>query len=755
MQPRDAGIPDPASSPSPVPPRRPSAATGAAVVGRIGGAPILPGRAGQHRPPGLAGSPDFGLLLKALRRRWLLALGLGLTLAAVVGAASWFLLAPKYTAFAQVRVSAVPDTLLPAPPGGGDTRIEFPMFLKDQANRLKSRFVLNAALNSDEVRALGLERKHADPVFWLEEELKVESQPDSEWVKISLMCADPDDALVIIGAVVKAYMQEVVQKGRDELGELFSKYDGLYNQKNNELSQDKQKLQELTEKMNNFDSEEFKISHKLLLDSLGQTQLQLGQVDFALRQAKGQLAVLDAEAKAKPPEVPDADIEDALEADPDLKALRADIQRYDTAVKGMRKGLVLPNARYSRACDRLDDLRTEYQELREKRKAETVARARRRAVGNVEPRQLALKSEIKELTERQAGLKGEVARLTPQVKLVAPRSAEWNKLKDEVARKGRVVDDLGQKREQIRYEQLARPRVAVVQEAALMARDIKKTLFGTILGTLAALFGTAFGVAWWEFRRRRVQSPDEVASGLGIRVVGAVPASADVEQLLNAPTEEQLAGHVVLESVDAIRTQLMRDANAENTRVLMVTSAGPGEGKTTLASHLASSLARAGRKTLLIDGDLRQPAVHQLFEAQLEPGLSEVLLGEVELAGALRPTTAAQGLSLLPAGQWDREVIQALARADVQQLFERLRAEFDFIILDAHPVLPAADALLLGQHADAVLLSLMRDVSRLPQVHAAAQRLANLGIRILGAVVNGVPGDAYAGEAQALAYSSR
>ncbi len=184
----------------------------------------------------------------------------------------------------------------------------------------------------------------------------------------------------------------------------------------------------------------------------------------------------------------------------------------------------------------------------------------------------------------------------------------------------------------------------------------------------------------------------------------------------------------------------MKDDGAEAARVLLVTSAGPGEGKTTLAAHLASSLARAGRKTLLIDGDLRRPGVHQLFELPQQPGFSEVLLGEVEAPDAVQ-NTPQDGLSVLAAGQWDREVMQALARDGLEGVFERLREEFDFIVIDSHPVLSATDSLLLGQQVDAVILSVLRDVSQTPRVYAASQRLAALGVRVLGAVVNGADPD--------------
>ncbi len=217
-----------------------------------------------------------------------------------------------------------------------------------------------------------------------------------------------------------------------------------------------------------------------------------------------------------------------------------------------------------------------------------------------------------------------------------------------------------------------------------------------------------------------------------------MPALSQASQKQFTGGEDQPYDHQLVESIDSIRTMLLRHAGAEGTQVVMVTSAAAGEGKTTLASNLALSLARAGRRTLLVDCDLRRPGLHQLFEQTLQPGFSETVLGEVDLPDAVRPTTTDENLYLLPAGQWDREVLQELARDSVRVVFERLRQEFDFVVVDSHPILPATDSLLIGQHADAVMVSVLQGVSQSPRVYAAQQRLATLGIRIFGAVVSGV-----------------
>ena len=105
-------------------------------------------------------------------------------------------------------------------------------------------------------------------------------------------------------------------------------------------------------------------------------------------------------------------------------------------------------------------------------------------------------------------------------------------------------------------------------------------------------------------------------------------------------------------------------ARTDNVHVIMITSAGIGEGKTSLASQLAASLARSWSKTLLIDGDLRHPATHTLFKLPLEPGFSEVLRGEAS-AGRSRQADALSRLWLMPAGHCDAHAVQALAQDNV------------------------------------------------------------------------------------------
>jgi capsular exopolysaccharide synthesis family protein len=263
---------------------------------------------------------------------------------------------------------------------------------------------------------------------------------------------------------------------------------------------------------------------------------------------------------------------------------------------------------------------------------------------------------------------------------------------------------------------------------------------GAAIGALALVL---FAFAWLEFWARKVHTPDEVVDDLGLNLIGTVPDFRPRGWLAwfrDSDINTTYTESMINESVDMACTMLLHVADREKLQSVMITSALDGEGKSSLASHLAASLARAGRRTLLVDSDLRIPTLHRLFQRNRTPGLSELLRGEFDLASIICDTEI-PNLRLIPAGKADTTALQALASDGIPKLFDQLRQQYDFIVVDSCPVLPVADAMRVAQHVDGVIFSLLRDVSRLPRVQAACQRLARLEIRILGAVVNGMPQD--------------
>jgi capsular exopolysaccharide synthesis family protein len=286
----------------------------------------------------------------------------------------------------------------------------------------------------------------------------------------------------------------------------------------------------------------------------------------------------------------------------------------------------------------------------------------------------------------------------------------------------------------------AKPKVTAI---LYTPDETKRKVMITSGASIGALALVLFAFAWFEFQSRKVHTPDQVVEGLGLNLIGTVPDFKPrgwLPWLLGSDINTTYTRGMFNESVDMACTMLLHVADREKLQSVMITSAWEGEGKTTLASNLAASLARAGRRTLLVDSDLRNPTLHRLFQRNRTPGLSELLRGEIDLASIICDTEI-PNLRLIPAGNADTVSLQGLASNEIPKLFDQMRQEYDFIVVDSCPVLPVADAMRVGQHVDGVIFSLLRDVSRLPRVQAAYQRLSRLDIRMLGAVLNGTPQD--------------
>jgi capsular exopolysaccharide synthesis family protein len=334
---------------------------------------------------------------------------------------------------------------------------------------------------------------------------------------------------------------------------------------------------------------------------------------------------------------------------------------------------------------------------------------------------------------RRTQLQKEIEQLARQSTMITKIAAKIEFVQKEIAA---VEADLGKESDRVKEAEAVEPaspdRPARTEETAAVtpgwapARWFYPTLAG--LGTLL-LGWLAF--AWRDRRPRRIRSAAELADALAIPVMSVRSSSI-------YPGGEVPWYEVPDDSIDALRIMLTQPTSEAAGQVVLVTSALGSEGATSLAAQLAASLARSGRRTLLIDANLRRPALHQVFSLSAGPGLGEVLRGEASVNRVVRAGPL-ERLWVLPAGQGDAQAEQALSREGTLSFLDQLRKDYDFMVLDASPVVVVADALALSQQVDRVLLSVKAGVSRFPTVQAAWQRLAALGAPVLGAIVQEAP----------------
>lgn len=704
-------------------------------------APVAP----AAQPAALSSTPDAMALLRALQRRWFLAGALGVLLACSIGATAYFLLPSRYTAFALLQVSSKPNPLVER----ANNRDEFTIVMKTTAARLKSRDVLMRTLSQDPVRHLGLVKKHPDTLStltWLEEYLKIDIQDSSELLTVSLSGEEPEDLKVIVNNMVKSFMTIVGNEDKNRRKERLDKTKFLY-----EAGKEK-----LAEKLNAKDNllktqgvkDPWAMMNQLtnLQAELRQSQADGSRFRFDLERKAAQLAHLHATKKNLEKLITDVPVKDLLDHDLSLRKELDLAERLEKYIERMvKEGHPPTDAALRQAKLDLEKQRKKTGDRAAQAKTEILQKMRAKHEAEIDSQIVGLQTEVGPLEKFVGETRDRIDLLVKELERINISTKKYDLLDAEIQQEQKNVDRLFDVYKHAQMEEEAEARIVPIGEAELQNRDAKKRLLMLIAAPIGAFFFVLLAVAWWEFSARRIHEPDEVVTGLSMRVVGAVPELPDPKRhrLGSDPVAEEILRHNLIESIDSIRTMLLRNAATENLRVVMVTSAEQGEGKTTLASNLAMSLARAGRRTLLVDCDLRAPAAHAMFDVPLQPGMSEVILNEVELPDAVRVTTVDANLSLLAAGLWDRNVVQELAKDGITSIFEKLRDEFDFVIVDSHPLLAATDSLLIGQHVDAVIVSLMRDVSQMHNVHTACQQLTTLGIRVFGAVVNGMPVKSY------------
>jgi capsular exopolysaccharide synthesis family protein len=737
MTPNSSGLPDP--TPQQQSPPQQQRQTTNPIAGRIEPtAPTPPpNRPGQSEtaPAGLNAAPDFGALMRSLGRRWMLAVVLSVVIGGLAGVGVWVLLTPDYTAFSQIKVDFVPMVVT----GHGDATAQFGPYIKSQASIIKSRPIIQAALRKEEVRKYNLEKDNPDLASALEDKILVDVKDTVELMTVSLAHRNEAVAIALVKALTDSYM-EYVDYEKTARAARDAELEKAIGDIQNEIKKKKSTIREKTKQLDNFNPEVVKRQREELGDNIrvlrGQRlpiKNEMAKTESAL---KGQDLRLDILKKAK---IDESQIDLAVKADSIAAPLYGRVTTAQSIIQYYEDHATNPSREPSwiRATSELARAKADLERRRADLRAELIDKAVARGKEDID-----LQKQI--LTDALTGLKGQLVQVEKELgeqvasldKLPSIQAvAETDALEREILGHNSMLTSLTTKLEENKINGRVAERIHLHQEAALMKKSPIKQILASAVTPFVVAGAICLLLAYGDYRKRRIHSAQEVSAGLGIRVVGTVPSVPGLERRLVGPTgETELEGHPVLESIDALRTTLLREAQREGRRVILVTSAGAGEGKTTLAASLAISLARAGRKTLLIDGDLRGPAVNQLFEVPLQPGFSEVVLNEVDSADAIQPTTV-ENLSILPAGQWDREVLQSLARDGLEGVLEKLREEYDFILIDSHPVLSATDSLLLAQRVDGVLVAVLRGVSQMPRVYAATQRLSSLGVRVLGAVM--------------------
>jgi len=350
----------------------------------------------------------------------------------------------------------------------------------------------------------------------------------------------------------------------------------------------------------------------------------------------------------------------------------------------------------------------------------------------------ALTAEIASVDAQITDLQGQIAAIgTPAD---AATQTRLDRLQEALTQLRQSRTSLVQSFENLRLAEAQSINNVVVVESALeprtpiRPRTLQNTALAAVVGLMLAA-GTAFLI---EYLDDTIKSPEQVTALLQLPVIG-IMARLTAKELAAGPVARVSPRSPTTEAFRSLRTNLQYAGVDNALHTLLVTSVGPGEGKSTIVANLAIVLAQSGQRVAVLDADLRRPMQHRLLDRPNRYGLSETLIQEtLHLNGALQ-TVDTQNLSLISTGSVPPNPAELLGSRKMTGLLGLLGEQAERIIIDSPPVSVVTDAVILANQVDGVILVLEAGRTRLGAALQVKEQLDRVGAKLVGVVLNKVP----------------
>lgn len=703
---------------------------------------------------GRGGGMSPALVWHTWRRWWHLCLPIGATLAAVAVAVVWLTFEQVFEAEGWLQIGAPRILLFDTVSGSGNAAAQSDVFVRTQLAMIKSPVVLDRVVARPEVGQIAEIRTSMSPVQELKKTVSIESIDDSELYQITYSATKAADAKAVVNAVLEEYIKVYELEGETRRQTIVKQLKESKNERKAELTSLREKVrafaQQLTgEDVTTLDAANIAMAADSPLPDLNE---QLSESEFTRLVLEAKLKTLQEEAKQLDRQVPEAMIRSYIENHPDyqqhLGIAEEERHRFrENAAAWKKGGEDSFLAEFKQRVEKAEaDLKAVEEELRASAVEVLTAEANREREQQKYKEMQELQDEIQAKVLAENMLKERIAAYRETHKGAGAAAVELEFARGDLARVEQVYNMLLNRINEIDTENRAPSRVEVWQAASLPAAP-KELVPWRKLGVagaagLLAPFALAF---FWEFRTQRISAGDQLASLGTLPLFGEITALPSRPRIGSAKADKGfLVQRAAFEdSVHYLCRNLVLSAGPD-LRVVALTSAVSGEGKTSLSAQLAVSLAQCCQEpVILVDADVRAPDMHEIYDVPLCPGLAGVMLGENALRDAIQPTSI-PNVHILPAGLAKSHPHLLLHHGRLQALLKELRKKYRYVVLDTPPVLAVGESLSVCSMADGVLICALRDVSRQQHLTMLQQRLRTAGAKALGVVLSGVSTREYA-----------
>ncbi len=697
--------------------------------------------------PGPAAVASGFSIVGVLRYKWTI-LGIALPLIAVLASAIWLLVIPQYHARAEIRVRPIIPRLVFPTEDNGIIPL-YQNYLNTQVSVVRSPTVLERVLDRRDVRETSWYKAEATllgktlpPMERLRKALEVAPRGKTELIDVGMSCRNGKDAARIVNAVLEEYIKFVRETSDQTDDQIYRALTAEFNSRRAEIAGLEAGIVEIRKELGTGDPEELLAKKRVRLDAI-EAERQTLERELRAIEWQRQRLVKAAEnrrkaASSRPSSMPASELR--YELDPEWRELRARLRtaQHELDVNGERLGASHPKMAGLRkgvelAWEMLTEREQQLDTQSQLAPSSPAPFATGKGVTGSEPSLQAL--------SYRADL------LRYQLDLVLKNLEEARKSFDQTFTRSqdlvRQTDEIRHKREMYQAVRTRLERKAMERNVPgsikILARAIPPSKPSRdrrrLLTVVAVVFGVGAGIGVAFLRANFTPlfyDARDVPEAVSAPFLGQLPLFEDMR---NQSMEELAAQSEYLRMA---RTAILQRLDPNRGNVILVTSAEPQAGKSTVAALLAESLARCGKRVLLIDTDLRRPSLARQFKVEGGPGLLGALRDNVSDADVIVPT-GMDRLSVLPAGDTgpNNQQAELLANGAFANALTRWRKEFDVVLLDSPPVLPVADARILARQADGTIMVVKEGHCRRGDVVDALGHLVTAGARLMGTVFIG------------------
>ena len=272
---------------------------------------------------------------------------------------------------------------------------------------------------------------------------------------------------------------------------------------------------------------------------------------------------------------------------------------------------------------------------------------------------------------------------------------------------------------------------AIPNTTPIQPQPLKSGALAAVVGFMVAA-GVVFLIAYLE---DEIRDPSELSQRWGIPVIGVITNFSASQEPLITLSKPRMP---VSESFRSLRTNLQFSGIDAPLKTLLITSASPSDGKSSVAANLATVIAQSDKEVVIVDGDMRRPTMHKVFKLSNRLGLSDYFIRTPDKMTGVVKKTAVNGLSIITSGSLPPNPSELLASTKMQDVINLLAKHFDMVILDSPPLLAVTDALILAKSVDGVILVIDPKKTKRGAIQQAVEQLKRLDARLLGIVLNNI-----------------